>query len=172
RIAGVSFTVSSLVITQSSHYTVTSYLPNQISAVNLSGDKDLICFSNDDDSDKGYAVVVTMTGAAITFANIGTKIKDSAITAIYPAYVSETSAYCAFQVGTTLTYKLLEISGYTVTAGSEVNYPSGAAGYPLIFNSTIGLVLAWRNDETTPNFEVLSSGPGALKVLGASISKG
>src|SRR5690606_29835003 len=76
RIAGVSFTVSSLVITQSSHYTVTSYLPNQISAVNLSGDKDLICFSNDDDSDKGYAVVVTMTGAAITFANIGTKIKD------------------------------------------------------------------------------------------------
>jgi hypothetical protein len=56
RIAGVSFTVSSLVITQSSHYTVTSYLPNQISAINLSGDKDLIVFSNDDDSDKGYAV--------------------------------------------------------------------------------------------------------------------
>lgn len=172
RIAGVSFTVSSLVITQSSHYQVTSYLPNQISAINLSGDKDLIVFSNDDDNDKGYAVVVTMTGAAITFANIGSKIKDSTIAAIYPAYVSETSAYCAFQVGTTLTYKLLEISGYTVTAGSEVNYPSGAAGYPLIFNSTIGLVLAWRNDAVTPKFEVLSSGPGALKVLGASISKG
>jgi len=172
RIAGVSFTVSSLVITQSSHYQVTSYLPNQISAINLSGDKDLIVFSNDDDSDKGYAVVVTMTDSSITFANIGSKIKDSTIAAIYPAYVSETSAYCAFQVGTTLTYKLLEISGYTVTAGSEINYPSGAAGYPLIFNSTIGLVLVWRNDAATPKFEVLSSGPGALKVLGASISKG
>jgi hypothetical protein len=32
--------------------------------------------------------------------------------------------------------------------------------------------LAWRNDDVTPIFEVLSSGPGALKVLGVSISKG
>lgn len=172
RLAGVSLTVNSLVISQGSHFQVTSYLPNQISAINLSGDKDLIVFSNDDDSDKGYAVVVTLTAAAITFANIGTKIKDSTIAAIYAAYISETSAYVAFQVGTTLTYKALEISGYTVTAGSEVNYPAGAVGYPLIFNSTIGLVLAWRNNDATPIFEVLSSGPGALKVLGASISKG
>jgi hypothetical protein len=173
RLAGVSITVSSLVVTQGSHVQVTEHAPNQISAINLDGDKDLICFSNDDDSDKGYAIVVTLTGGSITFASSGTKIKDAAIVAIYPAYISATSAYVAFMVGTTLTYLIVDItSGYTVTAGSETSYPAGAVGYPLIFNSSIGLVLAWRNNDATPIFEVLGNGPGALKVLGASISKG
>jgi hypothetical protein len=88
-----------------------------------------------------------MTGASITFANIGTKIKDSTIAAIYPAYISETSAYCAFQVGTTLTYTRFRIFQDTPLRPEVMSIIlAGAAGYPLIFNSTIGLVLAWRND--------------------------
>jgi hypothetical protein len=173
RLAGVSLTVASTVITQGSHLAVSSRMPNQIHATNLTGDKDLIVFSNDDDSDKGYGVVVTLTSGSITFADIGIKLKDAAIAAVYSAYISDTSAYVAFQTGSTLTYLTVEITGHEITAvSSETAYPSGSEGYPLIFNSTIGLVLAWRNDDISPVYEVLSSGPGALKVLGASISKG
>jgi hypothetical protein len=173
RLAGVSVTSSGGTVSQGSHLAVSSRMPNQIHATNIQGDKDLIVFSNDDDSDKGYGVVVTLTSGSITFADIGIKLKDAAIAACYSAYISDTSAYVAFQAGSSLSYVTVEITGHEITAvSSETNYPAGAEGYPLIFNSTIGLVLAWRNGDPTPRFEVLSSGPGALKVLGASISKG
>jgi hypothetical protein len=173
RLAGVSLTVSTLTISQGSHFQVTSRMPNQMSAANIEGDKDLICFSNDDDADKGYGVVVTLTAGGLTFADTGIKIKDAAVTAVNTTYISSTSAYVAFQSVAGLTYNLLTITGHEITAvSSEVAYPANAEGYPIIFNSTAGLVLAFRNDSATPRFEVLSTGAGAIKALGMSISKG
>jgi hypothetical protein len=177
RLYGITASVDSVTknITLGSPQNILGDLPNQISAVSIDGlAKDFIAYSNDDDSDKCYGMVITLNGGSHVISGAGsTKLKDAAITAVNVAYVSETAVYVAYMTAGGLAYTLVTLSGHQIlSVATETAFPAGAVGYPLIFNSGLGLVLLYRDNAGTPRFNVLAGGPGNMKVLGASISKG
>ena len=170
-IRAVMLTTTGTAITVNSSIQISSSSVKYIGAAIMSGDKAIVAFADSADSDNLWARAITLGTSSATMG-LSKELKNAAVTAVYVTPSGVDSGYVAYRHGTnTLSYVDFSVSGHTITVGSETNFAFSGA-YPVIGYLATGVVYAGYDASDSNNFKVSIGGAGAIKVLGASLSKG